>query len=588
MSIVNLSPLSEENRRAIEAGRAYVEQLQLNPELHWPYFRPCQVKILIVADGLDFSDADFGLSTFVRTLLDMPGGYVRFAITLGHIGAVPPTAMMDGEPRIVRRITTFKFDDPGHFSKDTYDEVMLFGIAQTFPGRGTDASGAPYPSDRLSNTELQALTSFMNDGGGLFATGDHGRLGRFLCHAVPRARNMRLWQSTTADNDADEVSMNGPRRNDTNRLGSTPGSTFDDQSDATPQTIQPRLYRRRFNFFRFTFPHPLLCGKNGVIRVMPDHPHEGECVEPTETGLTLDFGAPLGPEYPNAAGGGAQPLPEVISTNTVLAGTTSSGKEPTQSQSFGGISAYDGHRANVGRVVTDATWHHFVNINLIGQISPALPPSDPKSRTFPGGGGFLATAAGRAHLEEIRNYYRNLAVWMAPPDRIVCMNSRIAWHLVWSHRVMEAVLSTPDLRVIDVTTEVFWVIGKHARDVLGRFASQCQSVRLIFDLVLERALPELIPEVDPWLPELQERAAAPDRVPWFDGTPLLDIALGAALVGLREAFPRPDEEIVARLDTGIVVDVMAKAGRVGIEQAVQSAQVHAETFSAVFERRQTD
>jgi hypothetical protein len=59
----------------------------------------------MVADGLDFSDANFGLSTLVQALLDMLGGYVRFQITLAHIGAASPSQMMDGEARIANRIT---------------------------------------------------------------------------------------------------------------------------------------------------------------------------------------------------------------------------------------------------------------------------------------------------------------------------------------------------------------------------------------------------------------------------------------------------------------------------------------------------
>ena len=574
--------LTDENRRLVEAARTHAEQVQLNPELFWPFWKPCDVNVLMVVDGLDFSDGDFGLSAFVRTLLDTPGGYVRFRITLAHIGDPGPSAMLPGEPRIVNRITRFTFDNPAHFATDMYHEVMLFGIAVTFPGRGNDANGNPYPADRLADTELGALTEFMNDGRGLFATGDHGALGRFLCHAVPRARNMRLWDNTNPSNDLNEVSMNGPRRNDTNRVGTSPGFQFADQSDTTPQPIQPRIYSRQLAFIRFTFPHPLLCGRNGVIKVMPDHPHEGECIEPSDVDLDLDFGGPLGPEYPPAAGGGARPLPEVISTNSVLAGNNSGGKDPTESHTFGGISAYDGHLANVGRVVTDATWHHFVNVNLIGDLT--LPAGDPKSRHFPGGGGFLASAAGQAHLEEIRNYYRNLGVWLAPTDRITCMNARLAWHLLWSHRVMEAVLATPEVRLAEAEVHTFFIIGSHARDVLGRSASQCQSVRFILDLVLESALPDLIPDVDPWRADRPERVRTPDPIPWFDGTPLLDVGLGAALVGLREAFPHPDQQTVDRLDATRLADVMAKAGGTGVRKALSSALAHNEAFSAIVAR----
>ncbi|WP_142024364.1 hypothetical protein [Blastococcus colisei] len=352
--------------------------LQLLPERLYPFFRPCRNRVLLVADGgLDFSEQDFGLSVFVRTLLNTPGRYVRHEITLAHISAVDPTRLMVGEPRIARRISGFRFDDGDHFAADRYDVVMLFGISSAYPGRG--------PADSLAESELRALTEYMNGGGGLFATGDHGALGKALSSEVPRARGMRLWNSTSAQEEFDRVSMGGPRRNDTNR-----GGLFNDQSDDVPQVVAPRMYTAG-HFFPLTFPHPLLCGPRGVIRVMPDHPHEGECVEPADTSATLPTGDA---EYPPAVDGGPRPLPEVISTNTVPAGNVArlpgGQKRATYAQAFGGICAYDGHRAGVGRVITDATWHHFVNINLVGMVFPELPEFDK---------GFLGSAAGSSHLE---------------------------------------------------------------------------------------------------------------------------------------------------------------------------------------------
>lgn len=561
MQTIQTGHLTVENRKWLDARLAFEPELSLRPELFWPYLRPCSVKLLIVVDGLDFSEDGFGLSNFVRTLLDMPGRHVRFRITLAHIGAASGAAMLDTENRIVNRITNFKFDDPAHFTPKTYDEVLLFGIATSFFGRGTASNGQPYPSDRLADPELRELTLFMNAGGGLFATGDHGALGKALCHAVPRARNMRLWDSTSAQIADDEVSMSGPRRNDTNRLGDA-GSQFDDQSDDVPQDVQPKMYRRRNGLFRYTFPHPVLCGPNGVIRVMPDHPHEGECIEPPDPNLNLNIGGPLGAEYPPATGGGARPLPEIISTNSVLSGTTSGSKQPTAAQSFGGISAYDGHRAGVGRVVTDATWHHFVNINLTGD-SGALP--GPKRL------GFLASPQGQAHLEQIKAYYRNLAVWLAPPERIRCMNTRLCWSLVWRDRVMEAVLSTADVKLSALDPGTLLLIGRHARDVLGRFAGQCQAVRLVLDLVLERAIPKLIPEIDPWLPEPERLMKRFDGVQWFDGTPLLDIALGGALVAIREELPPPDEKLTNQIDGAKIEEAIQRGANEALERGFKSA-----------------
>lgn len=559
--ITPLPHLSEQNRLLLEFRNRFDRGVDLNPDLFWPFLRPCTVKVLIVADGLDFSEAGGGLSTFVRTLLDTPGRYVRFQITLAHIFDAADSQMMNQAPnietRIANRITRFRFDNPAHFGADMYDVVFLFGIATSFAGRGVDSTGDPSPNDRLSDTEIRALALYMNGRGGLFATGDHGELGRPLCHAVPRARNMRLWQSTSAQNALDEVSMFGARRNDTNRRGNDVTSEFDDQSDDVPQEIQPKLYTRRQGLFRYSFPHPLLCGPNGVIRVMPDHPHEGECIEPPDP--NLDLGGGLGPEYPPATGGGARPLPEIIATSSVLSGTTSGGKDATVAQSFGGICAYDGHRADRGRVVTDATWHHFVNVNLTGDTF--APMGSPKRL------GFLATAAGQAHFEQIKTYFRNLAVWLSRPDRISCMNVRLSWWIVWNERVMEAALSTPDIKLAQTRAATFRLIGQHARDVLGRHVGACQSMRLVIDLVFVPAFPELVPEIDPWIggkPEFN------DDIGWLDGSPLIDIALGGALVALREMLPNPDAKSVERLDSDVLRKVMAKGGEAAVRQSLAS------------------
>ncbi len=427
-----------------------------------------------------------------------------------------------------------------------YDVVMLFGIDTFYFGRGKDSEGNDYPGDRLADPEVRALCEYMDGGGGLFATGDHGALGKALGGAVPRARNMRLWDSTDVQQQFDEVSMGGPRRNDTNR-GS---SNFDFQSDDVPQQIIPTIYQSGW-IFRFSYPHPLLCGPHGPITVMPDHPHEGECVTPQDSNQKMPFGG--APEYPPAVDpASSRPLPEVISRSTVPAGNTSGGKLSTQAQTFGGICAYDGHRAGVGRVVTDATWHHFVNINLVGMRFPSAPAFD---------NGFLGSVAGQEHLAGVRAYYRNLAIWLSRRERIACMNARLSLWAVFESRVLENVLSSTRTPLEGISPLALRFIGVHARDALGRAASQCQSLRLVLDLVLERVWPRLLPDVDPWV--------SVDRPPrqsvWLDGSAMVDIALGGALVGLREAIDDP--LTLDDVDSDRVAEIMAEAGTRSIELA---------------------
>lgn len=538
---------------------------------------PCRVRVLLVTDGgLDYSDQDFGLSTFVSTLVNDKLHYVEFELTLAHLRSdVTDAQVMAGAPGIARSIKNFRFDEPSHFAAGMYDQVWLFGIETFFhfPSYAHRNANKPtYPADRLGDAELSALSAFMNGGGGLFATGDHGLLGRNLAGSVTRARSMRLWGPTSPNNALDEVSMGGPRRNDTNRIGHDAGSQFNDQSDDVPQVIQPTLYSSHLSpFFHARYPHPLLCGPKGIIDVLPDHPHEGECVVPSNLGATYPFDG--SPEYPPATGGGGPVVPELIARSTVPAGNNADGsKQATIAHSFGAITAYDGHRAAIGRVVCDATWHHFVNVNLVGEV--AEPESSVKGR------GFLASAAGEAHFDKIKAYYRNIAVWISPPKAHRCFARKLFWSLLYQHRVLEAVLATPELRLERTDVSLLFEIGVHARDVLGRAASRCQSLKLVLDLVWEE-LPELIPEIDPWLPELRE--PEPPFPPFVDPSPLVDIALGGALLALREEFPVPSVELRDEVDEK-ADELIRRGAAIGLRMGVESLDKTLGRYAGGFKR----
>lgn len=512
--------------------------------------RRCTLKVLLVTDGyllapatagqpesfsgLSFADEDFGLTDLIGLLTDPPIPYIGVQVTVGHrtVGLSDLRSGV-GNPRVVRAIKGFRFDDPGHFAPGMYDEVWIFGFVRS--RRQPDGRW----SDALPASELAALARFMDGGGGVFATGDHEDLGCAIGGFVPRVRAMRQWFFPSPGPNGEPIAppFEGPGRNDTNREGADPGYQFDDQSDDRPQPIEPVLYRARAGLFQdHVWPHPLLCSPDGPIRVLPDHPHESACTEAFELGRSFTFAGTTIEEFPPARDGGARPVPELVAISRVIGGHTTSGKSgTTTAKSFGAIGAYDGHRAGVGRVVVDATWHHFININLTGASGAA--PGSVKSL------GFLASPAGQAALAAIRHYFRNILQWLAPAAQIDCMRHAGMALVLAEHRLAEVfdpAVTVANARLVELVT-----LGRHARDALGRYASPCQSL----EWTLRWTEPLLVDPwwrwpIDPWWPRPPK--PDPDPAPWLELGWLGDAAVGGAMLALREAAPKiaraaPDE-----------------------------------------------
>src|ERR1700687_3829405 len=108
-------------------------------------------------------------------------------------------------------------------------------------------------------------------------------------------------------------------------------------------------------------------------------------------------------------------LPMVVAWGNVKPHTTVSGDDHPFTDDpkiatgvrFGVICAYEGQRAGIGNVVVDSSWHHFFDLNLIGDplanSPPAQHPEWDKKK------GFKATNQGQAVLNDIETYYRNIA-----------------------------------------------------------------------------------------------------------------------------------------------------------------------------------
>ena len=581
MANINFNPtfqVSASNQALIQANLKRRQDFWLRPELIYPWWRRCTVKVLIVTDGsLNFGEGDFGLSTFVRVLKNEAPSRVKFDITLAHIRNVSDAAMMAGEPGVVNRIKQFRFDNAAHFAAGMYDQIWLFGIETSY-------AGMPGRTTTLASAEVNAIFAHMQAGGGVFATGDHGFLGQALCSALPRVRNMRYWGDfPSSDNNQNQVSMSGPRRNDSNQEGNDPGTSFSDQSDDIPQPLDLLLYSSYAGHLRSArYPHPLLCGRNGRIDVFPDHPHEGEVRGPVPAELTQKFGQV--DEYPLDALG-QRVVPEVVAWGRVRAGnTTRGGKIPTLAHTFGVVSAYDGHRAaGKGRVVCDSTWHHFVNVNLIGVVEGGtfdefdVPGESPTKHD-----GFLSTPSGLAALNKIKNYYTNIGIWISPPTKHSCFHRLTWWEIVFAERLVEATLTSPDIPLERIPAATLMHIGIHARDVFGRRAGQCQSLQWLIDWTRQYIE---VSWLDPWDPTTSARLEKGESpLPVIDPMPMVDIVLGAALVGLRQQFPQAPEKLSER-DDEVALKAIGKGAQFGVELASKLVLEQTKSFPGLFQRK---
>lgn len=448
----------------------------------------CKVKILAVTDsasgGFD-ETSGFHIGQVMKIVTSDLWPHVVFEFTKAH--------RQNGAGADV--IDNFRFDT---HNLDSYDQIWLFGIERSV--------------NPLTDSELRDLSTFMDNGGGMFATGDHENLGQAMCAEVPRVRSMRRWYWPVPGPNGEPVAPGQVGDNhdtvvDTNLMAA---GLQGDQSDEVPQTIRPRYYTAWtlspiLPGRKVRYPHPVLCGPAGVITRLPDHMHEGLCEVPADLSQSFTFNGYNTTEYPTH--NGHKEVPQVIGWAT---------DRPT-GQEFGVLAAYDGHRSGVGRVVVDATWHHWFNINLTGFLAA----TDPNGPSF--------DPAVVPEWEEIKSYFRNVAVWLAPPATQTCLRNG-GWLVALKNNDVVMTLRRADVAVKDVA--YFHQLGVKARDALGRLAAQCQRRVWLLDLFKLADLGPLLP--DPW--ETARPIPIPDPPPFIEGVDLENVALGGAIHSLGMAF----------------------------------------------------
>jgi len=272
----------------------------------------------------------------------------------------------------------------GFLSK--YDELWIFGDKQT--NRTSNDITQVEPYNEVDDYEVAVLGKWMETGG-LLLTGDHSEVnpnpgadpsdhskfisrGAALGRRIPRARQLRVWEGPPTSDST------GPHDNYNTIDGPDP-SQFDSnaelQFDAIPQPlVNPSTSHKLFSWVNSM-------GQLMPIKVLPDHQHEGKVQCPKVDELNGDW--PKNSNVPEIVAQGRDRRPFAVN------------REP-----YSLVVAFDGDSVNVGRIVADSSFHHYINPNLDKLLYREN--GLPKPET---------------DLDQIAQYYCNLALWLAPKKK---------------------------------------------------------------------------------------------------------------------------------------------------------------------------
>src|SRR5690606_33965193 len=186
----------------------------------------------------------------------------------------------------------------------------------------------------------------------------------------------------------------------------------------------------------------------------------------------------------------------------------------------GAVGAYDGRRCGVGRVVVDSTWHHFLDINLIGDNAANRPGvTDPRAAIWRKG--FTYSPEGQAVLERFDQYIRNIVRWLSPGVGVVSGLDGLVVQTAMTHQVRE---------VLETTRLSPAALGAYAWPYALRLAPPCTIMQFVFPPTYDVVD---IP-IPPW-----ERPPGPnpvkDDLGWaIRPQELAEAALGGALSAFAE------------------------------------------------------
>jgi len=507
--------------------------------------------------GKDPDGDTFSLSLLIEALQERPGPVVRFYIETAY----RPNDVSDPD---TRGADHFSFDFlEKRKDLENFDEVWLFGDEIILPGP------SPVP---MRDDEVCVLFKWMENGNGVFATGDHTNLGEALNSNIPRVRSMRKWQNDTPP-------AGGRDRHDTLRSGDGVNYFEDDQGDTIPQEILPEPYPYKNIKNSVEYHHPLLCGQAGAIKVLPDHMHEGECcVPPLDLPMVLSCPALDLPVQDFPDQGGVKPMPQLVArsqavgrhTTIKIIGGVRIEDVPVEPIPFIAIAAYDGHPINRGRVVVDSSFHHFVNVNLTGFANG--------DKSVPNQGLYA--------YEEIKSYFRNIGVWLAPKDVQRSIFIRALWEARWRSRLAFELKNVPEEFVLDEHWRIVQDIAISARKVIDHILSRCLSLEWAIDIINEAKVTDM--ELNLRVPWSGVKPLDSDLTTDFDAEELINTVIGGAIFALAHKFRSkegvPDnlslEQVEGEIKGGVKIGVQCYLK--AISQSITDLRALSDNFVIAF------
>ncbi len=368
-------------------------------------------RILVVAEGdLNFEDGDdYSLSY----MLDQLKGWECIDQATGAIHVFETIRVLfDPETSLVALIKAWKCD-----------QLWLFGSSETI--QGEEFKGL------LNKDELLGLDELMrNDGLGVFSTGDHAETGAALCSEIPRVRRLRRWR-VVEDGTNSAPSRDFPDRVETLVPALFPVAKGLPEGDSMPKTVWSRNHRD--GNVTSLLPHELFFHPDFErLSFLPDHMHEGICVEPVFQQQSCEQCELFVEEFP------------IDSTSEIVAWTVCvsipNGLLPPSPAIHPVVSCFD-HKS-FGRVVTDSTFHHWVWGNLLNIVdSPSLA------------------------WKHIRQYPRNIAAWLARVSEIKSPQRAIVSRLSGRVPVLSALSASKALPSIENMERLGKVIRLTASDM---------------------------------------------------------------------------------------------------------------------------